>query len=380
MALLDFLFKPVEIIKIDAQSSEIEDFKITDMAIQKAVSIYANVISTLEFKRFQVKGKTKTEVKNDLYYRLNIQPNVNENATSFWHRAITQLIYEGELLIIKTKTDDLLIADSFDDDEKVLYQKQYKNVVLGEVKLEGFFNDSEVLYFNIESLGINEAMNGYYASVGNLVNRAANDYRQATGRKYTFNIGADYKRAIGKAPTETDDGENYIKKIVTKLFTEDNVVVPLQPTEKLEEIGASNEPKSPDGFNSAVKSTLESIAISFGIPIDLFFGKTTEKSNAFDEFIATGLRLFINLIEDEMNRKLITKDEYLKGGKVKIDISHVKHYDVLSHADKIEKLIGVGFTHNEVRKMIGEEPVTDDMQADVRHFTLNFSSEQKGGE
>ncbi|MDY0396788.1 hypothetical protein RWE15_23930 [Virgibacillus halophilus] len=56
-------------------------------------------------------------------------------------------MYDGECLIIKSRTDDLLIAEDFNKQEYAVKEDVFSNVYVKGLELNGSFRRSEVLYF-----------------------------------------------------------------------------------------------------------------------------------------------------------------------------------------------------------------------------------------
>ncbi|PFL87549.1 phage portal protein, partial [Bacillus cereus] len=83
------------------------------LAIDTCVSFLGRTISQSEFRI----RNGKAFKKNELYYRLNVRPNKNMTASTFWERFVRKLIYDNECLVIQADDGDLLIADGFQHNE-----------------------------------------------------------------------------------------------------------------------------------------------------------------------------------------------------------------------------------------------------------------------
>ena len=84
------------------------------------------------------------------------------------------------------------------------------------------------------------------------------------------------------------------------------------------------------------------------------------------------------MIEDNLNAKLILKDNYLKGEKFVINKLNIKHFDIFDVAGPIDKLSANGFSHNDNRSFLGLPTVAEDW-ANEHRFTKNYA-ELKGGD
>src|SRR5690625_355776 len=84
------------------------------IAIESVIGFIARIIIQSEFR---IRKNGKYVNNNITYYKFNVKPNKNQTAARFWHDVITKLVYDGECLVIKSRTDDLLIADDFNRTE-----------------------------------------------------------------------------------------------------------------------------------------------------------------------------------------------------------------------------------------------------------------------
>ena len=58
-----------------------------ELAVYNCVNFIGNAVARSEIKTFE-NGK---KVKKEDYFRLNISPNINENASFFWHKVISKM-------------------------------------------------------------------------------------------------------------------------------------------------------------------------------------------------------------------------------------------------------------------------------------------------
>lgn len=70
------------------------------LAEAHAIDLIAKTISKCEIQTFEEKDRKIQEQKGDLYWILNIQPNYNENGTSFLYKLVTRLLVDGSALMI----------------------------------------------------------------------------------------------------------------------------------------------------------------------------------------------------------------------------------------------------------------------------------------
>ena len=73
------------------------------LAIDTCASFLARTVNQAEF-RVKENGKY---TKNELYRRLNLRPNINQTASTFWQKLMYKMVYENECLIVQSDTEDL---------------------------------------------------------------------------------------------------------------------------------------------------------------------------------------------------------------------------------------------------------------------------------
>ena len=121
MGILDGVFRR----NLDIKESVNFDFDVglSERAYLKTIALETNInflARTIAQSEIWI-TRNGEQVFNDLSYKLNVRPNTDASATEFWHKVIYKLIYDNEVLIIKTDKDELVIADDFERDEYALY-------------------------------------------------------------------------------------------------------------------------------------------------------------------------------------------------------------------------------------------------------------------
>ncbi|MDC6328234.1 hypothetical protein [Staphylococcus auricularis] len=89
-----------------------------------------HIARTMSQTKFNVENAEKNT--SVIEYKLNIRPNTDESAATFWQKLTRKLILDNEVLIIKTDTNDLVIADDWEREEWALYDDVFKNIVIGD--------------------------------------------------------------------------------------------------------------------------------------------------------------------------------------------------------------------------------------------------------
>ena len=114
MGLLDAIWKRNSELEWMYDLELIEEKASNNYMKRLAINVCINKIAvTISQSKFDV-VTDKRAVKDNLVYLLNHRANKNLNASRFWQVVIYKLIYDNEVLIIKTDDDELLIADDFE--------------------------------------------------------------------------------------------------------------------------------------------------------------------------------------------------------------------------------------------------------------------------
>lgn len=348
-----------------------------DIAISKAVSMIAKSIAKCEFKTY-VPGKTGYSIEtlgND-YYSLNIRPNPNQSGTNFWQCVIERFLTDPKGALVIIDNGNLYLADTFDLNDSVVYPKVITNVKVGTLAYNKTFSMNDVLYLKLGDGKIIEFLNKFYEDIGKILSIAASDYKAKNKRKWNLQMPTQ----IGIVNTDTGKvftTKEYVRLINDMLNDEESDVIPFGEGLDLKQLGSS-ESKTVQDFRDMLREALNLAAFVYDIPQDLFNGNKTDKSTSVRDFITFGLAGPIEIIEDEINAKWYSKEEYLKGTKVKIDTLKIQHIDFFDVADAEIKLISAGYSHNDLRIAKGLPPI-DGPSANERQINISKSNE-KGGE
>lgn len=155
----------------------------------------------------------------------------------FWHKVIYRLVYDNEVLIIKTDSDDLLIADDFYREEFAVYEDIFKDVVVKDFKFERSFKMNEVIYLNYNNDKLQRFVESLFA-----------DYGELFGRMMDTQLRMNQIRGVvrtTKGAGELDNAsmqrmQKFINKIYGQLNNNGTAIVPEIPPFQFEEISKNN--------------------------------------------------------------------------------------------------------------------------------------------
>ncbi len=344
------------------------DIYLRELAFWTCVNKIANAVSKCEFKTFY-DGK---EVKESEYYMWNVEPNKNQNSSAFLTKLIGKLYRDNEALVISA-SGQIVVADSYEVERYALYDDVFKNVTVGDFSFEKPFFQSDVLYFELNSVDMKRMVNGIYASYKELIVYASKAFQTSRGRRGILNIDAQAQAADDFNETMQELMNNYFRKF----FTSDNAVLPLFAGYSYDDIGIktySNE--STRDIKAMTDDVFDFTARAFSFPPSLAKGDVQDTGKATEELLTFCIDPLAHMLEDEINRKRYGFAAMQKGRYLKIDTTSVKHIDIFDIATPVDKLISSGaFTINNILRVIGYPEIHEEWAN--RHFmTKNYSTIQ----
>ncbi|MFP4921070.1 phage portal protein [Staphylococcus coagulans] len=344
--------------------------------LQTCIEFIARTLSQTEFKITQ----NHKPIKDDSYYKLNVRPNTDMSATDFWQKVIYKLIYDNEVLIVVNDTKDLLIVDDFERKKYAMYPDIFKHVVIDEYEFERSFNMDEVIYLTYNNNALDTFIEGMFEDYGTIFGRMI----KAQMRNYQIRgvLKMDSSK-IGKSE-EQEKLQAYVDNVLKAFSNNAVAIAPLTNNLEYQESNNANKGNAAP-FNELTnlkKAMVDEVAKALGIPPSLIHGDMADLENAMESYIKFCIKPLLKKFEDELNAKLIAKDELLNGKRIKA-IS-IDKKDPLEMAEAIDKLVSSStFTPNQVLILLGEDP-SDDPNMDKYFITKNYTksneSTVKGGD
>ncbi len=344
--------------------------------LQTCIEFISRTLSQTEFKITQ----NHKPIKDDSYYKLNVRPNTDMSATDFWQKVIYKLIYDNEVLIVVNDTKDLLIVDDFERKKYAMYPDIFKHVVIDEYEFERSFNMDEVIYLTYNNNALNTFIEGMFEDYGTIFGRMI----KAQMRNYQIRgvLKMDSSK-IGKSE-EQEKLQAYVDNVLKAFSNNAVAIAPLTNNLEYQESNNANKGNAAP-FNELTnlkKAMVDEVAKALGIPPSLIHGDMADLENAMESYIKFCIKPLLKKFEDELNAKLIAKEELLNGKRIKA-IS-IDKKDPLEMAEAIDKLVSSStFTPNQVLILLGEDP-SDDPNMDKYFITKNYTksneSTVKGGD
>lgn len=349
---------------------------IKQWALDTCINHIARTISQTKFEYIDNGVKDNT---NTTYYKLNVRPNTDESAATFWQKVVRKLIYDNEVLIVVTDTKDLIVADDFTREEYALYDDVFKNIIVGDFEFERNFLMSEVIYLEYNNESISNMLCGLFSDYGDIFGRLIqanllnNQIRATLSMDANYNITKDTQESLQK----------FINNAYEAFATNDIAIVPIQKGYTYEEHSTQSQAKTSsqiDDLSKLPDQILSYVARNLGIPLGLINGDTADIQGMTDNYMKFCINPIIEKITDELNAKLFTVRSYKEGKRIKA--VSIDAYDPIQKAEAIDKLISSSvFTVNQVLDMFGYPPSKDE-DANKRLITKNYTSvnDVQGGE
>lgn len=342
-----------------------------------------HIARTISQTKFEIMDAGVKENNSTTYYKLNVRPNTDESAATFWQKVIRKLIYDNEVLIVVTDTKDLIIADDFVREEYALYDDIFKQIMVDDFEFERNFKMSEVIYLEYNNESINNLLSGLFS-----------DYGEIFGRLYQANLMNNQIRATLSTDanfTLNDKSQeamqNFINKAYEAYASNDIAIVPIQKGYTYEEHSSKNASKTSSQIEDLAKvpnQLLSYVARNLGIPVGLINGDTADIEVMTDNYMKFCIKPIIEKITDELNAKLFSERGYKEGKRIKaISIDQKGPLEV---SEAVDKLIASGsFNRDEIRELTGYEPIgSEEMQKFI--ITKNYqtvdeeSTDSEGGD
>lgn len=363
-----------EIIRVDLSDLYDSDTKHTAskrIAIESVIGYIARIIIQSEF-RIRCNDKY---IKDTTYYKFNVKPNKNQTSAKFWYDVVHKLIYGGECLVVKSRTDDLLIAEDYQRSEYAVKEDVFSNVFVKGMELDGSFRRSEVLFFEYGNEKLSALVDSLFYDYGELIGRMFETQKMKNQIRSTVDVESNL--------IKTEEGrktlQNFIDRTYKAIKEKAIAIVPQQKgMEYKEHSKQSSTGQSVDEINKTTGGFLDQVCHSVGLPPSLLKGDMADVENMTRNAMKFCIDPIITILKDELNMQFINESDFLNGEQ--IQIKRISYRDMFDVAVAIDKLRSSSVANgHELRDEMGLEH-SDDHIHDTFIMTKNYEPVEGGEE
>ena len=361
--LFNFLERKVLASEIVAQKM-LDQLAFKELALFIGVSYIANTLSKCEFKTYE----NGVEVKNKLYYMLNVSPNPNQNSSQFINKFIEQYYYRGHALIVPHKKH-IYCADDFTvDDSNPLVENKFTNVAFGNQQPKKQYKSSEVFYIQLDNRKVKDLIDSMYLEYGQIIDQAIKTFKRTNGSRYKLLL-----ERYQAGDTEFKKVYDEVIKQGLQTFIENNNSVYVQyKNMDLQEFSSKNPTSSAD-IVAMRKEVFEIVAQALKIPLSMMYGNITNMNEIVKVYLSICIDPLADMISEELTRKYYSFEEWQDGNYVQVDTSCINHIDILEVADKVDKAIASGaFSIDEVRERLSKNALNTEFST-AHWMTKNYA-------
>lgn len=361
--LLDWLSKPFEEDVIDpATAMVIEHASFLELALQIAISYVANTISKCEIKTY----KGGEEVREELYYLLNVNPNPNQNSSQFMNQLIERYYYHGDALVVPRKKS-LYVADGFSPVENPLKDNVFQNVSIENQTIKKNFKASEVFYFKLDNKDVTSLVRQLYSDYGKVMAAAMSSYVSNNSDKWKVTL----ENVQGGDTEQAKKFRESLQQQLKEFLEADRAVYPQYRGTNLERIPGTG--TSSADVIAMRKEIFETVAQAIKIPMSMMYGNITNMNEVVKVYLSICIDPLAQMISEELTRKTTDYDSWKAGDRVVVDTSKINHIDPFEIADKADKLISSGvYSIDKVLDKLGDDKLGTDFSA--QHWmTKNYA-------
>lgn len=360
---------------LDAIAANTTKLQIAELAEERAVDMIADAIAKSEI----VVTDGHNRRRDQIYYRLNIQPNWNQTGTDFWRGVVKQMLKTGECLVVRFGDNMFYQAESFSTSNMVMKEKLYYDVTITDGRnsftLGNSFTESDVLMFKLRNerkLTLAKIVLGAYDNI--LSSLSQMEILQNKGIfKYKYDANTAFIRKNTDGTQQRLVIDDVIKDVTDKIQQAGITIIPQSQGTELVYMGIESKTSATEIKTIADQINAETARV-YSIPQGVFNCNITEQSDATNEFITYSVQPVAETITDSLNAKLVGQADYMRGERCFVWLAHYKHIDIIDAADKLDKLRADGWSFDEIRELVGYEPLNTEFSTS-RAMTKNYLTE-----
>lgn len=347
-----------------------EEYRIRELAFNTCVSMIANAIGRCDFRTY----RNKKEVREREHYLWNVEPNANQNSTTFFHKLVYTLYEKNEALVVPVRRreghDALAVADDWQvPDPQVTRQDSYKGVQIGSLVFNKTFLEEDVIHLRLNHCDVKPVLDGLFSSYSRLISAAMNNYIWANGQHWKVSVN----QIAGGGDDWAKKFQQMVEDQIRPFLNSSAAVLPEMDGYHYEIMGkATDAQRDSTHIKNMIQDVFDFTANAFLIPPVLLRGQVEGIADAQSRFLTNCVDPLADQLTEEITRKRYGYDGWKRGSYLRVDTSAIQHFNLFDMAPHIEKLISSGYSYNDIQRAAGGLEI-DEPWANEHFITRNFA-------
>lgn len=369
-----------------------------DYALNLCINRIAYAFTMTEFNTYE-KGKDLAgnraivKTRKDLFYRLNIAPNINQTAFEFYRKLIYQAVFNPEGAVVAEIDGTWVIADGVDVVKFATKPNVYKNFVVDNYTFDKVvFLEKDVLRLNLNSANIKPIVERVYSFYSEMITGAMKKFNRENAEKLFIKIDTNFPQ-MRQVEVQNEDGSvttmeidvlsQFFSETLKNHFSTKDSATPMEDgLEILRNENGKGYSSVKNGdtkdFDSLFIGILKLVCNAFNLAPGFVLGETADAEVMTDNSIAFGINPVVKAWQDELNRKLYPISKFLDGSRIIADTTRVKTTDPVKSAPSYEALLRIGVVNNNTVRGYISQPEILEPWAEQYYVTKNYESIQGG--
>lgn len=349
------------------------NYYIAEYALFTVIDFIATLMTSVEWRTIY-NGKEERKAE---WYRLNVKPNINQSAPELWHEFWCRLLLDRKALAVGVN-DQILVADSFQRQPYAMLADRFDRVTVcpdNPLTFERPFWGNQEIYLEYSPLPVAAMANRMMALYADMIQQSTEAHKTEGGERGVLNVGM---AARGPEDFEQKYGE-WINKRFKGYFKGRNAVMPLFNGMSYQKTSGQSAHNRASEVSQMAKDAIATAARAYKVAPALMLGEVAGFADAVEMTLTGCIDPLANMLAAELTGKTFTQEEVLAGCRVQAFTANIKHVDLFANAANFDKLISNGWSHEELRYMLGL-PVPDGEWATTHYITKNYANAEGGEE
>lgn len=355
---------------IEAEIGEKIGFYAKTVAFTTAVSAVSNIISKLEIKHLVRNEDTNRieEIKDKLYYYLNVSPNINQSASKFKNDLIFNLFFDNEALVFLSG-EQLYIASSYNHTRNGKQADWFYGILTeGESSVGLNRKADNVAFFELDNQELANLIQLMLTEYSSIISSSKESVERSNKELWKLEMPTS---VAGDVEFQKENSRKMQEGLKTFL-TSKRAVFTQPKGYTLDKLFFGDGKVDITAFQSAIKGAFELTAQAFKMPVSILNGNMTNVSDILNGWASISIDPLCKMISEVLTKSFVSYEDWANGEKLVVDTSMLFHMDWFQMCEKGDKGIASGIASiDEVRLKMGEEPLETE-QSTCHYLTKNY--------